>query len=73
MNRIFRTESYWVNKDGVSIKLTFPWYIPFKQRRLRQALFLAEMMELIYTYDAEIGTTGDVKQRVWSKENGVEL
>lgn len=73
MSKVFRTESYWVNKNGISIKYTFPWYIPFKKYRLRQALFLAEMAELIYTYDAEIGTTGDVLQRVWSKEKGVEL
>jgi hypothetical protein len=73
MSKILKTESYWVNKDGITIKLTFPWYIPFKRRKLKQALFLVEMIDLVYTYDAEAGTTGDVKQRVWSKDKGVEL
>lgn len=73
MSKTVRTESYWVNHNGLSIKYTFPWWMPFKRLRLKQALLLADVMELIYTYDAETGATGDVKQRVWSKEKGVEL
>lgn len=73
MSKILRNESYWVNYNGVTLKYTFKWFIPAKKLWLKVALFLLEHMELIYTYDAAIGSTGDVQQRVWSREKGVEL
>lgn len=72
MSKTKNTESYWVNTKGLSIKYTFPWWMPFKRWRLKQALLLADVMELVYTYDTKAGTTGDPIERVWSKERGVE-
>jgi hypothetical protein len=66
-------EQYWVNYKGVTIKYSFQWWIPFKKLWLKTALFLADHMELIYTYDARTGATSDVKHRVWSSKKGVEL
>lgn len=73
MSKTFKNSSYWLNNNGIVIKITLPWYIPFKKRKLKQAMFLMEVIDLIHTYDAKTGNTGTVVQRVWSKKNGVEL
>lgn len=76
MSELSKDSRIWVSHTGITFVFRVSWWMPFKKLQAKFIMYMIDNLELVTKYDAEAGTTGDIKERVWAKEtyvNGVRI